>query len=179
MRIVSGNYGGRSLKTLDGKTTRPTSDKVRGAIFNMIGPYFEGGRVLDLFAGSGGLSIEAVSRGMESAVLVERDRKAQAIIRENISMTKEADKFQLLAMEANQALGQLTGTFDVVFLDPPYAREEIMDNIQQLCQRKLLAEDAMVVCETDKAVDLPEEIADLGIWKQKVYGISKVTVYVR
>ena len=179
MRIVSGNYGGRPLKTLDGKTTRPTSDKVRGAIFNMIGPYFEGGRVLDLFAGSGGLSIEAVSRGMVSAVLVERDRKAQAIIRENISMTKEADKFQLLAMEANQALGQLTGTFDVVFLDPPYAREEIIDNIQQLCQRNLLAEDVMVVCETDKAVDLPEEIADLGIWKQKVYGISKVTVYVR
>ena len=179
MRVVSGIYGGRPLKTLDGKTTRPTSDKVRGAIFNMIGPYFEGGRVLDLFAGSGGLSIEAVSRGMESAVLVERDRKAQSIIRENIGMTKEADKFQLLAMEANQALGQLTGTFDVVFLDPPYAKEEIMDNIQQLCQRKLLAEVVMVVCETDKAVDLPEEIADLGIWKQKVYGISKVTVYVR
>ena len=179
MRVVSGNYGGRPLKTLDGKTTRPTSDKVRGAIFNMIGPYFEGGRVLDLFAGRGGLSIEAVSRGMESAVLVERDRKAQSIIRENIGMTKEADKFQLLAMEANQALSQLTGTFDVVFLDPPYAREEIIDNIQQLCQRKLLAEVVMVVCETDKAVDLPEEIADLGIWKQKVYGISKVTVYVR
>ena len=179
MRVVSGIYGGRPLKTLDGKTTRPTSDKVRGAIFNMIGPYFEGGRVLDLFAGSGGLSIEAVSRGMDSAVLVERDRKAQAVIRENISMTKEADKFQLLAMEANQALSQLTGTFDVVFLDPPYAREEIIDNIQQLCQRKLLAEVVMVVCETDKAVDLPEEIADLGIWKQKVYGISKVTVYVR
>ena len=82
---------------------------------------------------------------MESAVLVERDRKAQSIIRENIGMTKEADKFQLLAMEANQALGQLTGSFDVVFLDPPYAKEEIMDNIQQLCQRKLLAEDVMVV----------------------------------
>ncbi|WP_044772692.1 RsmD family RNA methyltransferase, partial [Streptococcus suis] len=80
MRIVSGSYGGRPLKTLDGKTTRPTSDKVRGAMFNMIGPYFEGGRVLDLYAGSGGLSIEAISRGMESAVLVERDRRAQAII---------------------------------------------------------------------------------------------------
>ncbi|WP_044774376.1 RsmD family RNA methyltransferase, partial [Streptococcus suis] len=87
MRIVSGSYGGRPLKTLDGKTTRPTSDKVRGAMFNMIGPYFEGGRVLDLYAGSGGLSIEAISRGMESAVLVERDRRAQAIIRENIAMT--------------------------------------------------------------------------------------------
>ena len=179
MRVVSGKYGGRPLRTLDGKTTRPTSDKVRGAIFNMIGPYFEGGRVLDLFAGSGGLSIEAVSRGMSSAVLVERDYRAQAVIRENIGMTKEADKFQLLAMEANQALTQLSGSFDLVFLDPPYAREDIIDNIQQLCQRHLLAKEVMVVCETDKAVDLPEEIAELGIWKQKVYGISKVTVYVR
>ena len=67
MKVVSGIYGGRPLKTLEGKTTRPTSDKVRGAIFNMIGPYFEGGRVLDLYAGSGGLSIEAVSRGMSSS----------------------------------------------------------------------------------------------------------------
>lgn len=179
MRVVSGNYGGRPLKTLDGQTTRPTSDKVRGAIFNMIGPYFEGGRVLDLFAGSGGLAIEAVSRGSSSAVLVERDRRAQAIIRENIAMTKEEKKFRLLTMEANQALVQLTGTFDLVFLDPPYAKEAIIETIQQLCQRDLLAEDVMVVCETDKAVHLPEEIADLGIWKQKVYGISKVTVYVR
>ena len=98
--------GGRPLKTLEGKTTRPTSDKVRGAIFNMIGPYFEGGRVLDLYAGSGGLSIEAVSRGMFSAVLVERDRKAQAIVAENIQMTKGSLRnFQLLKMEAEKGIG--------------------------------------------------------------------------
>ncbi|MEG3271213.1 16S rRNA (guanine(966)-N(2))-methyltransferase RsmD [Streptococcus suis] len=179
MRIVSGSYGGRPLKTLDGKTTRPTSDKVRGAMFNMIGPYFEGGRVLDLYAGSGGLSIEAISRGMESAVLVERDRRAQAIIRENIAMTKEADKFKLLVMEARQALNCVEGPFDLVFLDPPYAEQEIEDVITELCRRDLLADDVMVVCETDKAVSLPEEIAELGIWKEKLYGISKVTVYVR
>ena len=85
----------------------------------MIGPYFEGGRVLDLYAGSGGLSIEAVSRGMSSAVLVERDRKAQAVIAENINMTKEISKFQLLKMEADLALEQVGGTLDLVFLDPP------------------------------------------------------------
>lgn len=179
MRIVSGSYGGRPLKTLDGKTTRPTSDKVRGAMFNMIGPYFEGGSVLDLYAGSGGLSIEAVSRGMDRAVLVERDRKAQAIVRENIAMTKEEEKFCLLAIEARQALSQVEGPFDLVFLDPPYADQEIEAMITELCQRGLLSEDVMVVCETDKAVALPEEIAELGIWKEKIYGISKVTVYVR
>lgn len=179
MKIVSGTYGGRPLKTLEGKTTRPTSDKVRGAMFNMIGPYFDGGRVLDLYAGSGGLSIEAVSRGMEQAVLVEKDRRAQGIIASNIQMTKESYKFQLLKMEAHQALNQLQGTFDLIFLDPPYAKEQIVADIEALAERGLLGEEVMVVCETDKAVDLPEEIACLGIWKEKIYGISKVTVYVR
>ena len=179
MKIVSGIYGGRPLKTLEGKMTRPTSDKVRGAVFNMIGPYFEGGRVLDLYAGSGGLSIEAVSRGMSSAVLVERDRKAQTIIAENIHMTKEVSKFQLLKMEADRALEQVKGPFDLVFLDPPYAKEQIVADIEKMAERNFFSQEVMVVCETDKSVELPEEIACLGIWKEKIYGISKVTVYVR
>lgn len=145
----------------------------------MIGPYFEGGRVLDLYAGSGGLSIEAVSRGMSSAVLVERDRKAQTIVAENIQMTKEVGKFQLLKMDAEKALEQVSGEFDLVFLDPPYAKEQIVADIEKMAERELFSEDVMVVCETDKAVELPEEIACLGIWKEKIYGISKVTVYVR
>ena len=145
----------------------------------MIGPYFEGGRVLDLYAGSGGLSIEAVSRGMSSAVLVERDRKAQAIVAENIQMTKEAGKFELLKMDAERALEQVSGEFDLIFLDPPYAKEQIVADIEKMAERELFSEDVMVVCETDKAVELPEEIACLGIWKEKIYGISKVTVYVR
>ena len=145
----------------------------------MIGPYFEGGRVLDLYAGSGGLSIEAVSRGMSSAVLVERDRKAQAIVAENIQMTKEVGKFQLLKMDAERALEQLSGEFDLIFLDPPYAKEQIVADIEKMAEKELFSEDVMVVCETDKAVELPEEIACLGIWKEKIYGISKVKVYVR
>lgn len=145
----------------------------------MIGPYFEGGRVLDLYAGSGGLSIEAVSRGMSSAVLVERDRKVQTIVAENIQMTKEVGKFQLLKMDAERALEQVSGEFDLVFLDPPYTKEQIVADIEKMAERELFSEDVMVVCETDKAVELPEEIACLGIWKEKIYGISKVTVYVR
>ena len=145
----------------------------------MIGPYFEGGRVLDLYAGSGGLSIEAVSRGMSSAVLVERDRKAQAIVSENIQMTKEVGKFQLLKMDAERALEQVSGEFDLIFLDPPYAKEQIVADIEKMAEKEFFSEDVMVVCETDKAVELPEEIACLGIWKEKIYGISKVTVYVR
>ncbi|PJH79929.1 16S rRNA (guanine(966)-N(2))-methyltransferase RsmD [Streptococcus thermophilus] len=179
LRVVAGDFGGRPLKTLEGKTTRPTTDKVKGAIFNMIGPFFDGGRVLDLFSGSGSLAIEAISRGMSSAVLVEKDRRAQAVIQENIKMTKSEEQFQLLKMDAARALTQLTGQFDLVLLDPPYAKEQIVANITQLEEQGLLSEKVMLVCETDKAVDLPEEILNFGIWKQKTYGISKVTVYVR
>lgn len=179
MRVVAGKYGGRPLKTLAGKTTRPTTDKVKGAIFNMIGPYFDGGRVLDLYAGSGSLAIEAISRGMTSAILVEKDRRAQAIINQNLKMTREEERFELLKMEANQSLERITGHFDLVLLDPPYAKEQIVTDIEKMAERELLSNDALIVCETDKSVDLPEEIAGLGIWKQKIYGISKVTVYVK
>ena len=179
MRVVAGTFGGRPLKTLDGKITRPTTDKVKGAIFNMIGPYFDGGRVLDLFSGSGSLAIEAISRGMDEAVLVERNRQAQAIITENIKMTKAQNQFHLLKMDANKAIGVLKGPFDLVLLDTPYAKEEIIKNITDLEDAGLLSEEVMIVCESDKAVDLPEEISHFGIWKQKTYGISKVTVYVR
>lgn len=179
MRVVAGTFGGRPLKTLDGKITRPTTDKVKGAIFNMIGPYFDGGRVLDLFSGSGSLAIEAISRGMDEEVLVERNRQAQAIITENIKMTKAQNQFHLLKMDANKAIGVLKGPFDLVLLDPPYAKEEIIKNITDLEDAGLLSEEVMIVCESDKAVDLPEEISHFGIWKQKTYGISKVTVYVR
>ena len=158
MRVVAGKYGGRPLKTLEGKTTRPTTDKVKGAIFNMIGPYFDGGRVLDLYAGSGSLAIEAISRGMASAVLVEKDRRAQTIISQNIIMTKEKERFELLKMESNRALELVTGQFDLVLLDPPYAKEQIAANIEKLVERELLSDDVLVVCETDKSVDLPEEI---------------------
>ncbi|EKF51999.1 16S rRNA (guanine(966)-N(2))-methyltransferase RsmD [Lactococcus garvieae] len=177
MRVVAGNYGGRPLKTLAGKTTRPTTDKVKGAIFNMIGPYFDGGRVLDLFSGSGSLAIEAVSRGMDSAVMVEKDRSAQMVILENIKMTKESEKFQLLKMPAERALTNITGQFDLVLLDPPYAKETIVANLEKMQEKNLLAEEAIIVCETDKEVELPEAIGQLSISKEKMYGISKVTIY--
>ena len=177
MRVVSGNYGGRPLKTLAGKTTRPTTDKVKGAIFNMIGPYFEGGRVLDLFAGSGSLAIEAISRGMDHAILVEKDRAAQQVILENIKMTKEHEKFQLLKMSAERVLSNVSETFDLVLLDPPYAKEQIVENLELLQDKKRLTENVIVVCETDKEVELPNQIGKLELTRQKTYGISKISIY--
>lgn len=179
MKVIAGQFRGRPLITLDGKITRPTSDKVRGAIFSMIGPFFDGGRALDLFSGSGSLGIEAVSRGMSEAILVEKNFRAQKVIEENIKMTKTKNQLKLIKMDAKKALTQLTGQFDLVLLDPPYAKEEIVKTIFQLEELNLLSKDVMIVCETDKETMLPEEISAFGIWKQKTYGISKVTIYVR
>ncbi|HCE12945.1 MAG TPA: 16S rRNA (guanine(966)-N(2))-methyltransferase RsmD, partial [Enterococcus sp.] len=100
MRIVAGDFGGRRLKSLAGDNTRPTTDKVKGAIFNMLGQYLAGGEVLDLFSGSGGLAIEAVSRGADHAVCVDRSFPAVKIIRENIAVTKQPEKFTVLKMDA-------------------------------------------------------------------------------
>lgn len=144
-------------------------------MFNMLGQFFDGGRVLDLYAGSGALAIEAVSRGFDEAVLVEKDRSAQQIIQANIAMTKEPEKFQLLKMKAEQALLTLDGSFDLVLLDPPYAKEQIVSNLTSLQER--LSSGARAVCETDKEVELPEKIGVLQIAKQKTYGISKITIY--
>ncbi|CCK18727.1 16S rRNA (guanine(966)-N(2))-methyltransferase RsmD [Pseudolactococcus laudensis] len=179
MRVVSGEYGGRTLKTLEGKNTRPTGDKVRAAIFSMLGQYFEGGLVLDLYSGSGGLAIEAISRGCDRAIMVEKDRQAQQVIQTNIDMTKDNERFTLMKMTSDKAISLLNEPFDLVFLDPPYAKEQIVKDIEKLEDRGLLSPDVTIVCETDKSVELPDTIATFRLIKQKTYGISKVSLYER
>ncbi|MFD2728516.1 16S rRNA (guanine(966)-N(2))-methyltransferase RsmD [Enterococcus camelliae] len=182
MRVISGTYGGRKLKSLPGTNTRPTTDKVKGAIYNMIGPYFDGGNVLDLFAGSGGLAIEAVSRGMNRAVCVDRNYQAMTVIKQNIEMTKEPEKFVLLKMDANAALKKLATeeeVFDLILLDPPYAKQAIVEEIERMDQLGLANSAATIVCETDKSIELPQRIAQFEMKKQQVYGTSKITIYRR
>ncbi|MGM0239688.1 RsmD family RNA methyltransferase [Enterococcus sp. AZ103] len=180
MRVVAGEFGGRKLKTLSGSQTRPTTDKVKGAIFNMIGPYFDGGKALDLFSGSGSLGIEAVSRGMEKAYLVEKNGKAMSIVKENVAMTKADSAFKLLKMPAKLALEQFKTDqikFDLVLLDPPYAQQEIEEQLKYLVTEGLLSDKATIVCETDKNVELAADILNLKFRKRQVYGISAVTIY--
>lgn len=180
MRVISGEYGGRRLKALDGDNTRPTTDKVKESIFNMIGPYFGGGTALDLYAGSGGLAIEAVSRGMDLGICIEKNFSAIKIIKENIAITKEPDKFIIKKMDANKALLFLKEektTIDLVLLDPPYAKQEIEKQIQQMLVYDLLSKDGVIVCETDKSVELPETIGTCVKSRQTTYGITQITIY--
>lgn len=179
MRIVSGKFGGRPLKAVPGDATRPTTDKVKEAIFNMIGPYFDGGRSLDLYAGSGGLSIEGVSRGIDEAVLVDRQFAAIKTIKSNVEVTKEPERFQVIKKPAQSVIDQLKGTqpFDVFYFDPPYAKQTIEADLEKLVANDLVAKNAIVMAETDQHADLPDQIGVFTMVKQRDYGITVITIY--
>ncbi|MFC6170741.1 16S rRNA (guanine(966)-N(2))-methyltransferase RsmD [Loigolactobacillus jiayinensis] len=180
MRIISGEFGGRRLKAVPGQATRPTTDKVKEAIFNMIGPYFDGGHGLDLFAGSGGLGIEAISRGLDSMILVDRQYAAIKVIKENVATTKAVDRFQIIKAQAERAIQQFVATgqqFDLVLLDPPYRAQQIAAELTTFAEQKLLAPAATIVCETSSDTVLPEDLAGFTHLRRQTYGTTAITIY--
>ncbi|TGD17843.1 16S rRNA (guanine(966)-N(2))-methyltransferase RsmD [Levilactobacillus suantsaiihabitans] len=180
MRIVAGDFGGRRLKAVPGMATRPTTDKVKEALFNIIGPYFDGGRSLDLFAGSGGLSIEAVSRGIDQAVLIDRQYAAIKTIQDNVAVTKVPERFEILKRDANRAVQELADRgdqFDLVFFDPPYAQQKIVAQMTRLRELHLLTPTARIVCETDQKAQLPDNIEGFHFIERRDYGITELTIY--
>lgn len=180
MRVISGIYGGRPLESLPGRNTRPTGDKFKETLFNIIGPYFKGGKVLDLYAGSGALGIEAVSRGMDEAILVDNHHTATRVINKNIQMTKETFKFEVLNTSSDAAINLLANRhekFNLIFLDPPYADQTIEKDIEHLINQNLLDEVALIVCEVASQVTLPEEIKGIHLWDERKFGKSKLYIY--
>ena len=180
MRVIAGDFKGRKLNSLSGDNTRPTSDKIKGSIFNMIGPYFEDDIVLDLYSGSGNLGIEAVSRGCQKAYCFDNHFKAINIIKENVKLTKREEAFSIKKMDADKALEWLKEnevTFDLVFLDPPYAKQLIEMQLEKMLALNLIKSYGRVVCETDKLVELPEIIGQLERIKEQYYGATKITIY--
>ncbi|NGQ93875.1 16S rRNA (guanine(966)-N(2))-methyltransferase RsmD [Brevibacillus sp. SYP-B805] len=180
MRVIAGELKGRPLSAVPGKGTRPTTDKVKESIFNMIGPYFDGGVALDLYAGTGGLGIEALSRGMEKAIFVEVDSRAFAVVKENIERLGLADRAELYRNDAARALKALAKRgipFDAVFLDPPYAKQKIADEIAYLQEANLLADEAWIVAEHAAADSLPTAVGRCTVDRTATYGDTTVTIY--
>ena len=181
MRIISGKYAKRNLFTLKSQKTRPTSDKVKESLFNSLGQFFAGGEVLDLYAGSGALGIEAVSRGCEHAVLNDVSRPACQIIRKNVDLTKEPDRFEVFTMPAKVALKVFADQerkFDLVFLDPPYAKQQMVKDMTALASLDLLKPGAKIVVETDEQTDLPP-VAGFDLLKDHPMGKTIVRIYQR
>lgn len=181
MRVIAGEYRGRRLKSLEGKQTRPTTDKVKEAVFSMIGPYFDGGTCLDLYSGSGGLAIEALSRGMKEAYCIDHHYQAIKVIKENMELVGCADRAVILKQDANQALQQFAAqhqSFDLIFLDPPYAKQEIEQQLTFIMENHLLSDMGIIMCEVDaKTVELPDEIAGLYCRRRATYGITQIVLY--
>ncbi|MBP3041706.1 16S rRNA (guanine(966)-N(2))-methyltransferase RsmD [Bacillaceae bacterium Marseille-Q3522] len=180
MRVVSGEAKGRLLKAVPGSSTRPTTDKVKEAIFNMIGPYFQDGCALDLFAGSGGLGIEALSRGIEKVIFVDRDKKAILTIKENVKACQFEKKAEIYRNDAERALKAIIKRklhFHYIFLDPPYKTQQIEKLIGIINKEGLLITGGVVVCEHSTAIELPAEIGSFIKTKTEVYGITAVSLY--
>jgi 16S rRNA (guanine966-N2)-methyltransferase len=181
MRVVSGSCKGKVLKAVPGSSTRPTTDKVKEAIFNMIGPYFNGGIGLDLFAGSGGLGIEALSRGLERVIFVDRDTKAIQIIRENIHNCKFDDMVEIYRNDAVRAIKAIIKrdlTFNYIFLDPPYKQQQLIKLLHMINENQVLNSSGVIVCEHASDIELPERVGSFIKSKNEHYGIISITIYV-
>ena len=182
MRVVAGKYRGRKLKAVPGKATRPTSDKVKESIFDRIGPYLRGDWGLDMYAGSGSLGIEAVSRGIKQVVLCERNRTAMDVILTNVAKTQAAEKFTLLSGPAQKSLATFANSrpevyFDYVFLDPPYAKAQYERDMRNLAAWHLLNEQSMIICEMAKANELPETFVPFQKISRAEYGSTAVEIF--
>lgn len=153
MRIITGSARGTTLTTLEGDTTRPTPAKVKEAIFSAIQFDLEGRRFLDLFAGSGQMGLEALSRGAEKAVLVDNSREALDIMKANAQKTHLYPKTSILCMDFQQYIRSAAGKikFDIAFLDPPYAMRLLPEAAAALYDAGLLADEAILICEDNQS----------------------------
>jgi 16S rRNA (guanine966-N2)-methyltransferase len=180
MRISGGTYRGRILTSPKGDRTRPTSDLLRQAMFNVLGDRIRDARVLDLFAGSGALGLEALSRGARSATFVEAERGALRSLRANLVALGLAERGIILARDAFAALEALAaaeGVFEVVFLDPPYGGDPALRSIETLALSPVLGDNALLVVQAFHKTPLPERSGRLvRIWDRR-YGESRVALY--
>lgn len=172
MRIIAGKYRSRLLKSVEGQATRPTLDKVKEATFMRLTPMISDANVLDLFAGTGAIGLEAISRGAKHAVLVDGSKAAIAVIGANVDTLKAHDQCTILRMEALDALRYLANhgfQFDLVYLDPPYGKVEMGPILERLVEYHLLSPDAIVIHETLAKTE-PVLVPDLTFTQTYTYG---------
>ncbi len=175
MRVIAGRARSIPLLSPDGDGTRPTTDRIKETLFNILRDDLYECRFLDLFAGSGQIGIEALSRGAESAVFVEKNRKVSALINKNLEKTKLLDHSHVIGKDVMAALPQLGeyGPFDIIFMDPPYASGLEEKVIEAIGEYDLLAEDGMIVVEAGLERKLDIDLDRYTIIKEKYYKTNK------
>jgi 16S rRNA (guanine966-N2)-methyltransferase len=182
MRIIAGAYKGRRLATPRGETTRPTADQVRIALLDTLMPWLPEARVLDLFAGAGGVGLEALSRGAAHATFVERDARAVQALRANVTTLGVERAARILRDDVRRGLRTLSregGRFDVVFLDPPYDGDDVATTLEALGGVELLADDAVVVAQHLTKRAPASSVGGLAAFRARRFGETTLTFFRR
>lgn len=177
MRIISGRARGTKLYTLDSLNTRPTLDRVKESVFNIIQNDIEGTVVLDLFAGCGAIGLELLSRGAEKAVLCDNSKQAIEIIKKNIEKTHMSDKVYLYNLNFEQCLEKIKNQkFDIIYLDPPYDTDYIKRSLEKIVEYNMLKTDGQIILETDDEERIINEIKniDIEINDKRKYGRATI-----
>ena len=176
MRVISGTARGLKLSSLDGLDTRPTLDRVKEALFSMLTPYLYDANVLDLFAGSGALGVEALSRGSKHVVFVDALNSAMDIVKENVTKASVSDRATFHLKKASDYLNSSLEKFDIVFLDPPYSGNYYEECLVKLYQNKLLSETSVIALEWDSELARPSIPPYYEILKERRYGRVMITL---
>ena len=177
MRVIAGKARGINLKTPDGQATRPTTDRVKEAMFSIIHFDLPGAKVLDLFGGTGQLGIEAISRGAEAAVFVDSTDKACALIRENLKHCKMENEGKVIRADYIAYLDRCTESFDIILLDPPYAEVFLENAIKKISEIDILKSGGIIVAERPVGKDLPADFPGFTRSKDYKYGTVLLTLY--
>jgi 16S rRNA (guanine(966)-N(2))-methyltransferase RsmD len=175
MRVITGQARGRKLISPEGYDVRPTTDKVKESLFNIIQFRLNGATVLDLFAGSGQLGIEALSRGAEKAVFVDSSRKSLDVVKKNIELCRFTSQAQTFLCDAAAFLRTTKEKFDIVILDPPYHKNLCISALELLGDA--VDDDAVIICETQSDEELPENVGRFVIDRIYSYSSIKLTAY--
>ncbi|MGI6082167.1 MAG: 16S rRNA (guanine(966)-N(2))-methyltransferase RsmD [Limnochordia bacterium] len=179
MRVIGGAQKGHALGIPRGNRARPTADRVKESLFSIISGVLTDADVLDLYAGSGSLAIEALSRGARQAVLIDNHPQALICIRKNLEKTRLADRARIMGVSAHRGMGLLAAekaAFDLVFMDPPYDRGLVEPTLRDLVQYRLLRCGALVVVEHTFKEEVPTDIANLPCIRKEVYGDTILTL---
>lgn len=182
MRIITGSAKGRKIKAPEGLDTRPTADRVKQSIFNIIALKIREAKVLDLFAGTGNLGLEAISQGASSCTFVEHNKTTFGILNENIEMLNFNSRVEKYNGEAIASLGNLANKgrdYDVIFLDPPYGKGLIEAALIEIDKKNMLTQDGLIVSEYDVNDVIPEKIGGLKIYRTIKYGRTKISLWER
>ena len=177
MRVITGTARGIQLKTPDGMTTRPTSDRVKEAMFSIIHFEIPGASVLDLFGGTGQLGIEALSRGAKKAVFVDAGEPACKIIRENLKRTKMEQQGSVVRSDYLDYLKRCRKKFDIILLDPPYAEVFLENALKKITEIDILSSGGIIVAERPVGKELPWEFEGFQRSKDYKYGNTLLTIY--